>query len=182
MSPLFPSYWEDQFLITAEGRRREHELKMGKWDSPRSEWDTGFSVPRAFKLDHLQPVKLILSQKFPHLFALHTGRTNSLLLRREEGMGEQGVKIWKMGFDQKWSIQGIFGTWGNIWRLLSWLCSKVLPLFCPSYWEVQFLNTAVNKWESGMMLRRNARERVRVVLSVERFCELCGNFSGKKTP
>ena len=33
---------------------------MGKRDSPKSECDTGVSDLGAFKLDHLQPVKLIL--------------------------------------------------------------------------------------------------------------------------
>ena len=37
---------------------------MGKGDLPRNGCDTGVSVLGAFKLDHLQPVQLILSPNF----------------------------------------------------------------------------------------------------------------------
>ena len=40
------------------------ELKMRKRNSPKNGWDTGVSVPGAFKLDNLQPVELILSMYF----------------------------------------------------------------------------------------------------------------------
>ena len=44
---------------------------MEKWDSSNfiSEWDKGFSVPGAFKLDHLQPIKTLL---FPYYFNFYT--------------------------------------------------------------------------------------------------------------
>ena len=43
---------------------------MGKGNSSnfKTWWDRGFSVPRAFKLDHLQPVKPILLTKFSNFF------------------------------------------------------------------------------------------------------------------
>ena len=49
---------------------------MGKGDSPNSKkgWYRGVSVPGAFKLDHLQPVKPILFPKFFQLFHFHAGR------------------------------------------------------------------------------------------------------------
>ena len=46
---------------------------MGKRESPKSGWDTGFSVLRAFKLDHLQPDKLILLRKFSVFWSLYWG-------------------------------------------------------------------------------------------------------------
>ena len=42
--------------------RKEQGLNMGKRESLKSECDTGVSVLGAFKLDHLQPLKLILFQ------------------------------------------------------------------------------------------------------------------------
>ena len=65
--PLFYLlYWGLPILITPE--REEGRLKMGKRESPKSEWDTGVSDLGAFKLDHLQPAKLILSQNLSTFF------------------------------------------------------------------------------------------------------------------
>ena len=49
---------------------------MGKKDLSnfKIEWDKGFSVPGAFKQDHLQPIKLILFLNFFQIFHFHTGR------------------------------------------------------------------------------------------------------------
>ena len=48
---------------------------------------TGFSVLETFKLDHFQPVMVILSRYFSTLlpFIVHLGKTNFLLLQREDG-------------------------------------------------------------------------------------------------
>ena len=55
---------------------------MRKTDSPKIGWDTGVSVPGAFKLDQLEPVKLILIQKLSN-FWLILGGANFLLLGLE---------------------------------------------------------------------------------------------------
>ena len=52
------------FLPQREEEGKQQGQKMGKRDSPKSECDTGVSDFGAFKLDHLQPVELILSQNF----------------------------------------------------------------------------------------------------------------------
>ena len=73
---------------------------MGKRESPKSEWDTGVSVLGAFKLDHLQPVKLILSQKFPpfHLSYMEV----QFLITPERGRKEApGAENGEKGITQK---------------------------------------------------------------------------------
>ena len=49
---------------------------MGKGNSSnfKTEWDRRFSVPGAFKLDHLQPIEPILFQKIFNFLHFHTGR------------------------------------------------------------------------------------------------------------
>ena len=49
------------------------EGKLRKRDSPTSGWDTGASVLWVFKVDHLQPVKLILSQQFSNFLTFILG-------------------------------------------------------------------------------------------------------------
>ena len=65
---------------------------MGKRSSPNPS-DSGFSVPRAFKLDHLQFVKPILFPKSSNFFSFILG-TNSYYPREEKA--ENG----KMEFSQ----------------------------------------------------------------------------------
>ena len=50
--------------------REEEEAENGKMDFSQPECGTGFSVPGAFKLDHLHPVKPILLPKFSNIFLL----------------------------------------------------------------------------------------------------------------
>ena len=70
-------------------------LIMRKGNSPNSKngWYRGVSVPGAFKLDHLQPVKPILFSKFSNFFTFILG-ANSYYPR--EGKAENG----KMEFSQ----------------------------------------------------------------------------------
>ena len=63
---------------------------MGKWNSPNmSVAQVGFSVPRAFKLDHLQQIKPILFPKFSNFLHLYWG-ANSYYPR--EGRAENGKR------------------------------------------------------------------------------------------
>ena len=59
---------------------------MGKRDSPKSECDTGVSDLGAFKLDHLQPVKLILFKNISTFLSFILGGPISYYPReRKEG-------------------------------------------------------------------------------------------------
>ena len=61
---------------------------MGKRDSSKSEWDPGVPVLGAFKLDHLQPVKLILFQKISIFLPFILGSSISYY-PRERKMGKR---------------------------------------------------------------------------------------------
>ena len=55
-------------LPLREEVRKERGQKIGKRESPKSEWDMWVSDPGAFKLDHLQPVKPFPSPKFSNFY------------------------------------------------------------------------------------------------------------------
>ena len=73
-------------------------------DLSQPECGTGFSVPGAFKLDHLHPVKPILLPKFSNFFTFILG-ANSYYPR--EGKAENG----KMDFSQPECEKGILVPW-----------------------------------------------------------------------
>ena len=52
---------------------REGKAENGKMDFSQPECGAGFSVPGAFKLDHLHPVKPILLPKFSNFFTFILG-------------------------------------------------------------------------------------------------------------
>ena len=61
----FPTLWASSLSVSVSVAHYSYYPRgpiMGKGDSPnsRKEWDSGFSVPGLFKLDHLQPVEPIL--------------------------------------------------------------------------------------------------------------------------
>ena len=101
--PSWPLYWEVQFLITPE-RGAGYE----KRDSLKSGWDTGVSVPGAFKLDHLQTVELILFQKISIFFIFILGVQLSIATET----GRAGAGNEKKGFTQKWMRHRDFSTLG----------------------------------------------------------------------
>ena len=73
--------------------RKEQGLKMGERKSPKSEGDTGVSDLGAFKLDHLQPVELILFQTISTFLPFILGGPISYYpIERKEGRKEQGLK------------------------------------------------------------------------------------------
>ena len=61
------SYWEANSYYS-----RGPIMGKGNSSNPKSEWDRGFSVPGAFKLDHLQPLKAPFVLKIFHHFHFHT--------------------------------------------------------------------------------------------------------------
>ena len=74
---------------------RERMTENGKMEFSQPEWETRISVALAFKLDHLQPVKLLLSQTISNFLTFILG-SQFLLPQREKG--------WK------WE-NGILPTW-----------------------------------------------------------------------
>ena len=94
------SYWEANSYYP-------RGLIMGKGDSSnfKIEWDKGFSVPGAFKLDHLQPIEPILFQKIFNFFTFILGG-QFLLPQRANNR--------RWGFIQlpNWMKQGVFSAWG----------------------------------------------------------------------
>ena len=99
--PTFaPSYWEANFYYP-------RGPIMGKGNSPNSRngCHRGFSVPGAFKLDHLQPLKPILFLKFSNFSLLLLGVQFLLPQRANNGKGEFSQL-------QKWMSQRAFSAWG----------------------------------------------------------------------
>ena len=74
-----------QFLLPQRERRAEN----GKMAFSQPEWDTGFWVPGAFKLNHLKPFKPILFTKFSNFSTLILG-ANSYYPRERERERERG--------------------------------------------------------------------------------------------
>ena len=67
---------------------------MGKRDSSKSGCDTGVSDPGAFKLDHLQPVQLILFHEISNFLPFILGSPIPYYPReRKEGRGRG--RIWE---------------------------------------------------------------------------------------
>ena len=117
---------------------------MGKRDSHKSEWDTGVSVPGAFKLDHLQPVQLILLPNFPTFLSFILGGPISYYPSERKKGSSRGWK-WEKGIHTKVNETQGFQYLGHsnwtICSLFSRFCSLIFPPSCLSYWEVQFLIT-----------------------------------------
>ena len=92
----------------------------------------GVSDPGSFKLDHLQSVKLILSQKSSTFFTKPPKINHFLLPQREEGRKGQGLKMGKGNSSKVNDTKG-FLTLGHSNRtncsLLNWFCPKRIPPF-----------------------------------------------------
>ena len=71
---------------------------MGKGNSSnfKTEWDRGFSVPGAFKLDHLHPFKPLLFWKFSNFFPFILGGQFLLPQRSNNGTIERNKNAWKL--------------------------------------------------------------------------------------
>ena len=115
---------------------------MRKRDSPKKGWDTGVSVLGAFKLDHLQPVELILSQKMSTFLSFILGAPFSYYCRergRKKGLTMGKRKSSKSEWDTEVLYLG-HSNW-TICSLSSWFCSQIFPSSWSLYWGVQFLIT-----------------------------------------
>ena len=99
-----PSYWESNYLLPERERKAEYE----KTDSLKSEWDTGVSVPVAFKLDHLQPVKLNLSKNISNFLIFILGLP--FPITPESNFQRGGNE--KKGITQEWGRHRVLCTWG----------------------------------------------------------------------
>ena len=97
---FLPSYWEANSYYP-------RGLIMEKRDSSnfKIEWDKGFSVPGAFKLDHLQPIEPILLQKISNFFIFILG--SQFLLPQRANNGK-----WEFIQPQNWMRQRVSSAWG----------------------------------------------------------------------
>ena len=107
-------------------------MRKGNSSNSRNGLEREVSVPGAFKLDHLQPVKPILFSKFYNFFTFILG-ANSYYPR--EGMAENG----KMEISQPECEIGISVSNWTICSLLSQFCSPIFPIFSTFILGVQFL-------------------------------------------
>ena len=91
---------------------------------PKSGCDQWICYPRAFKLGHLQPVKLILSHRFS-TFLLSLNKAplinHFLLPQREEGRTEQGLKMGKGNSSKVNETQGFVTLGHSNWAIYSLL-------------------------------------------------------------
>ena len=80
---------------------------MGKGNSSnlKSEWDRGFSVPGAFKLDHLHPFKPLLFLQFSNFFTFILA--GQFLLPQRANNGKRGISQ-----PQHWMRPRVSSAWG----------------------------------------------------------------------
>ena len=91
--------------------------------NPKSGWDSGFSVPGAFKLEHLQPIKPLLFTNFCIFFTFILGGQFLLPQRANNGKREF-IQL------QNWMRQRGLGAWGIQTGPFAALCtSHILKLF-----------------------------------------------------
>ena len=107
---------------------------MGKGSSSnsRKEWDMGFWVPGAFKLDHLQPLEPILLWQFFNFFTFILGSQFLLPQRANNGKGEffQPKKV-----DETEEFQCLRHSNWTSCIPLNHFCSRNFPICFLSYWE-----------------------------------------------
>ena len=105
---LFSKFYNFFTFILEANSYYPRGLIMRKGNSPNSRngLDRGVSVPWAFKLDHLHPVKQILFSKFYNFFTFILGG-QFLLPQRANNEKREFSQL------QKWMRQGGFSAWGN---------------------------------------------------------------------
>ena len=101
-SDIFPtfslSYWGAHSYYP-----RGPIMGKGKCHTSRKEWDSGFWVPWAFKLDHLHPFQPILFWQFSNFFTFILGSPFLLPQRANNGKREFSQL-------QNWMIEWIFSA------------------------------------------------------------------------
>ena len=80
-------------------------IRKGNSSNFKIEWDRGFSVPGAFKLDYFHPFKPFWFRKFSTFFTFILGRKLLLPQRANNGKGEFSQL-------QNWMRQRVFSAWG----------------------------------------------------------------------
>ena len=149
-SPSWSLYWGVQFLITPE-RKLDMTKKI---HVPKSEWDTGVSVPRALKLDHLQPVRLIFFQKLSTLLSIMLGVPISHYPR-----GWKWEKRIHSKMDEKQEFQYLRHSNWTISNLWCWFCPKNVPPSWALCWELPFLFTPEGEKEKKGFTQKLMRHR-----------------------
>ena len=119
---LFPKFYNFFTFILGANSYYPTGLIMRKGNSPNSKngWCRGVSVPGAFKLDHLQPVKPILFSKFSNFFTFILERP--ILITPERGRLKMG----------KWNSPNLSKT--KVFQCLghsNWTICSLLSCFIP---------------------------------------------------
>ena len=98
--PFSPLYWEANSYYP-------RGLIMGNGESPNSriEWEWHFSVPGAFKLDHLQPIKELLFPYFSNFSTFILG--GQFLLSQRANIG-----TWRITQLKNWMRVATLSAWG----------------------------------------------------------------------
>ena len=126
--PSFPpSYWEaNSFYPIGLIIRKGHSsnFKIG--------WDRGDQVPGAFKLDHLQPLEPILSQKIFNFSTFILGGQFLLPQRANNGKREF-IQLQNLMRQRGYQCLGHSNL--TICSPLSPFCPKIFSTFSLSYWE-----------------------------------------------
>ena len=129
-----------QFLLP----QRSNSEKREKSNS-RTEWDRGFSVPGAFKLDQMQPFKPILFWQFSICFTFILG---GQFLLPQRANSEKGA----ISQLQKWTEQELFECLGP----LNWtICSPFNPFGYGNFQFVSSLYWQANTYHPrGLIVRK----------------------------
>ena len=146
------SYWEANSYYP-------RRLIMGKGNSSnfKIEWDKVFSVPGAFKLNHLQPIEPILFQNIFNFFTFILEGQFLLPQRANRGFSQ----FPNPNMDETEGFQCLGQSNWTICSPLSHFCFQIFPSFSLSYWEAnsyyprgpilgkgQFLNSKTG-WDRG---------------------------------
>ena len=87
-SNFAPSYWRANSYYPREGKTEKRKMELSQLES-----ESGISVPGAFKLDHLQPIKPMFFPKFSNFFTFIQGGQFLLPQRGDDWK-------WKLEFSQ----------------------------------------------------------------------------------
>ena len=121
----------------------------GSWENYQNSqygWDWGVSVPRAFKLDHLQPFKPIWFWNFSCFFTFILG--SQFLLPQRANNGKREI-LATSNLDETEGFQCLGHSNWTTCSPLSQFCSEIFPLFSLSYWGPILFTPDNGKWEKG---------------------------------